>query len=275
MCIEKIINNKEKKGSEWESMTTDLKKAFAETLDIRMTAIEEKLESLIDAKVENKLKEEVLRREKEMEEIRQRIGKIEKEIKNTQKGEENESIPKELHGQYKEAENTGRTILRSQVYNEIKEIQERQERRKNIIIVGLGEEIQMNSIAEGENWLKENLELEAELNLVDCYRLGKEGNRCRLVKINFKTEQQQNMVYHKRKLLFNNGNGKFKNVYINGDKTKLQREQQREWRIKNRKSEAENVKDQENDKPLGATNEKTVNREVENKDQRTEEESLE
>lgn len=99
----------------------------------------------------------------------------------------------------------------------------------------MGEETPMNTKIEGKKWLEDILEIESDIDIVDCYRLGKKGDRPRPIKIDLKTEDQQKKIFNNRKVLIDKENGKYKKVYINTDKTRMQREEQKMWRENRRK----------------------------------------
>lgn len=235
----------------------ELKQAFSEMLDSRLKVIEEKIKRAIEIEMEQKIEKEVKERKEEMAEMKRKIEKIEK---NWDKSTKEENKIKENEKKNYASNLRNQPIeLRVQVQREMKEMRERQERRKNIIIRGLEEEITMDTVAEGMSWLQDKLEIIDDLNIVNCCRLGKKGGKCRLIKIDFKTEEHAQKIFDKRKTLMVAENGKYEKVFISADRTRAQREEQREWRNKRleRRKGHEKLEGEEKDKTKKGTDEST------------------
>lgn len=231
---EKDVRRCNMKGDHTD-MVEELKKMFSCLLDNKLTDMEDKLKRVINQELDMRMTKEEEKRKIESEELHTRLEKLENgrelEKKAENNGKRQLEMRKELNetGDYRDPRE-----LRKQINNEIREIRERQERRKNIIIVGLDEEIPMDTGMEGKKWLQETLELKTELDIIDCYRLGKKEGKVRPIKIDFKTEEQAKEILAKRKTMISRENGKYRKVYINPDRTRTQREEQKVWREKKR-----------------------------------------
>lgn len=207
-------------------MVKELQKMFAELLDNKLMNMEDKLKDIISHEINTRLDKVEAKHKEEREEIHLRIEKLERERR---KGEPN-MMQSETRKEVERFDiNREPKDLRKHIHNELRELRERQDRRKNIIIMGLDEDISMNTVDEGKKWIQETLEISTDIDIADCYRLGKKGNKSRPVKVNMKTEEQQRIIYDKRKVLINKEGGKYRKVYINADKTKMQREEQKVW----------------------------------------------
>lgn len=207
-------------------MVKELQKMFAELLDNKITNMEDKLKAIISHEINTRLDKVEEKQKEEREEIHLRIEKLERERRIS----EPNMMQSETRKEFERSDvNREPKDLRKHIHNELRELRERQDRRKNIIIMGLDEEIPMNTVDEGKKWIQETLEISTDIDIADCYRLGKKGNKTRAVKVNMKTEEQQKIIYNKRKVLINTEGGKYRKVYINADKTKMQREEQKVW----------------------------------------------
>ncbi|XP_036146499.1 trichohyalin-like [Monomorium pharaonis] len=216
--------NAEKMGEQWESKSEkeimlELLKRFNEEKDNTKREMEKMKEELL--KEINYMRKEDRRYR---EETKRRLDKLEERIENSERATNKEEVKNRL--EILEARSRGgiskaRTD-QSEAEKEIQEIRkimerkEREERKLNVIIKGLETSSQGKNLeSEIEKFLRDNIETNVEVETARAINGG------RMIQVKFRKWEDRNKIMHNKKKLGD------KKIYIDNDRTKKEREVQK------------------------------------------------